>query len=157
MSVDVTGPRVLLIRADGTTTFNSDDKHMLLPTFLAGSFTVDAVDAYNTGSRVFEKAIDLGACHPNANFVTGFQLLAGRVRPIGGTTFALCAAEYVNPKSYQTRVTGVYKFSTAIFYHYECISGRLVVRIFYRFPGGSEIPFKGATIRYWAFCGTFDY
>lgn len=157
MSVDITGSRVRLIRADGATTFDSNERHMLLPTFIAGSFSISAVDAFNTGPRVFDQTKNLGACHPNANFVTGFQLLGGLMRPIGGTTFALCAAEYVSPNDYQVSVTGNYEFSTAIYYHFECVSGQLRVRIFYRFPGGSDNQFNGATVRFWAYCGTFDY
>ena len=157
MSVDVTGSRVRLLNAEGVATLDTDNKHMLLPTFKAGSFTLSAVDAFNTGPRVFEQTKNLGACHPNADFVTGFQLLGGLMRPIGGTTFAVCAAEYVNPNSYQVSVTGNYEFTTAIYYHYECVGGQLRARVFYRFPGGSDVTFNGATGWFWAYCGTFDY
>lgn len=157
MSVDVTGSRVRLLNAAGEATFDSNSRHMLLPSFIAGSFTISAVDAYNTGPRVFEQTKNLGACHASCDFVTGFQLLGNLVRPIGGTTFALMAAEYVSPNDYQTSVTGVYEFTTAIYYYYECVGGVLRVRIFYRFPGGSDFAFNGTTVRFWAYCGTFDY
>lgn len=157
MSIDFTAGRARFFNPAGVATFDSNERHMLLPTFIRTSFTISAVDAFNSGPRVFDQVKNLGSCHPRAKFVTGFQLMGNRMRPIGGDHFDMMAAEYVRTDAYQTSPTGVYKFSTAIWHRFEIASGVLRVRIFYRFPGGSERPFNGATVQVWAYCGTFDY
>jgi hypothetical protein len=158
VSLDITNNRVRIIGADGNATFDSNSRHLIVTDYKTGTFPIEAVDAFNTGPRVFTRTHDLGPVNSRANIVTGFQINAyGEMQPIGGTYFAHSVSEFVRPDAYQTRVTGDLYFTTAVYYTIEIVSARLRAVVDYRFPGGSEFPMPARTVRYWAFCGTFDF
>jgi hypothetical protein len=158
MTLDITNDRIKIIGADGNATFDSNSRHFLITDYIPGSFPIEAVDAYNSGPRVFTRTHNKGAVNANANIVTGFHVdVFGQIQPIGGTHFAYAYNEFMRPDRYQTSTTGDYIFSTAVYYSFQIVNAQLQVIVDYRFPGGSEFPIGNITLQFWAFCGTFDF
>lgn len=157
--VDANTNRVQFKSSDGSATFDSADRNLLITNFVKASFTVDAVNNLQSADPVLRtQTKPLGTVHPLARVVMGTQESGGKVRSIGGTRIVFLGGETIDPTPrYAQYLTGVEVIADAIWYHYEIVSSQLRVVINYRFCAGAAETFAGETVRICAWVGTFDY
>lgn len=158
MSVDFTAGRVRFFNAAGGTTFDSNDRNLLLPSFVHGQITTRAVNTNATGPFVQDDTIVIGACHASAQVTLAFvQFPSGSVYPAQGTVTIYAGTTMIAADGYYERVPGIWTLAAYVTLDIECSGGQVRAIVRYRFPGFSTLTYSAQTIKLFVFAGTFDF
>ena len=157
--IDQQTGRIIFSNSDGTPTFDSARRNLLVTDFVQKSFTVSPVNNVDNASAYLRtQTIVLSTVHALATVVMGTHEAGGKVRSIGGTRIVSLSSDNMDPTgAYRIYLTGERYLCNGVWYHFEVSSGQLRVVINYRFCAGAQTPFGGETVKVCAWVGTFDY